>query len=219
MGSLFTENKEISFKHQLVNEILSAITHGIGFGLSVAALVIIVIHAANTGNPIRIVSDSIYGVSMVLFFISSTLFHSLYFTKARRVFQIFDHASIYLLIAGTYTPYCLVTIRGAFGWTLFGIIWGLAIIGIVYKSIWLDRYRNFATFLYVVLGWICIIAFKPLYTNLTSTGFWLLVAGGVTFTIGALIYSIRRIPYLHVIWHVIVMIGVTLMYFSILFFV
>ncbi|ANZ70221.1 PAQR family membrane homeostasis protein TrhA [Pediococcus claussenii] len=219
MGNLFTENKETSFKHRLLNEILSAITHGIGFGLSIAALVLIVIHAVNTGNPIRIVSDSVYGVSMMLFFISSTLFHSLYFTKAKRVFQIFDHASIYLLIAGTYTPYCLVTIGGVFGWTLFGIIWGLALLGIIYKAIWLDKYRNFATFLYVVLGWICIVAFKPLYSNLTSTGFWLLVAGGVVFTIGALIYSIRRIPYLHVIWHIIVMIGVALMYFSILFFV
>lgn len=210
--------KSIKKKHSVIIEIGNAITHGIGLGLAIAGLVLLIINAAKTGNPMKIVTFTIYGSTLVLFYLFSTLFHSLYFTKARRIFQIFDHDFIYILIAGTYTPYCLVSIRGWQGWTLFGVIWGLAIIGVIYKSIWLKKKSHWSTLLYVLMGWLCIIAFWPLWDALGPVGFGLLLAGGLTFTVGALIYS-KPTQYTHLIWHIFVLVGTTLMYFSIFLFV
>lgn len=210
--------KRKNIGHSVVIEIGNAITHGIGFGLAIAGLVFLIIRAAHTGSPMRIVTFTIYGSIPVLFYLFSTLFHSLYFTKARHVFQVFDHDFIYILIAGTYTPYCLVSIRGWQGWTLFGVIWCLAILGVIYKSIWLNKKSNWSTFFYVLMGWLCLFAFWPLWKALGPVGFGLLLAGGVTFTIGALFYS-RPTQYTHLIWHIFVLAGTAFMYFSILFFV
>ena len=210
--------KSRNTEHSVVIEIGNAITHGIGLGLAVAGLVLLIINAVRTGNPMRIITFTVYGSTLVLFYLFSTLYHSLYFTKARRVFQILDHDFIYILIAGTYTPYCLVSIRVWQGWTLFGVIWGLAIIGVVYKSIWLKKKSHWSTILYVLMGWLCIVAFWPLWEALGPVGFGLLLAGGITFTIGALFYS-RPTQYTHLIWHIFVLAGTILMFFSILFFV
>lgn len=202
----------------LLIEIGNAITHGIGTALAIAGLVFLIIRAAHTGSPMRVVTFTVYGSILILFYLSSTLFHALVFTKAKHLFQIFDHCMIYILIAGTYTPYCLVAIRGREGWTMFGIIWALAVLGVVYKSIWLKHKSNYSTLIYVLMGWLCVFTFFPLWHALGPVGFGLLLAGGITFTLGALLYS-RPTAYTHFIWHFFVLAGTALMYFSILFYV
>lgn len=212
---------KFSKKYLIINEIFNAVTHGIGFGLSIVGLVLLIIKGARLGSAIHIVSYCIYGSAMILLFLFSTLFHSLIFTKAKKVFQVFDHDSIFLLIAGSYTPYCLLTIKGWLGWLLFGLIWSMAVIGIVYKSITLHRVKkisHFSTVVYIIMGWLCLIAFKPLVTNLGSVGTILLASGGVTYTIGAFFYSLKNIKFMHVVWHLFVMLGAILMYFSVLFY-
>ncbi len=166
----------------------------------------------------RIVTFTIYGSALILFYLSSTLFHALIFTRAKRVFQILDHSMIFVLISATYTPYCLVSIRGWLGWTIFGVIWGLSVIGIVYKCIWLKHKSKYSTIIYILMGWLCLVAFMPLWRALGPVGFGLLLLGGLSFTLGALFYS-RPTAYTHLIWHIFVLIGTILMYFSILLYV
>ncbi|TFI70558.1 PAQR family membrane homeostasis protein TrhA [Carnobacterium divergens] len=208
--------QHFSKSYLIVNEVFNAITHGIGVGLSIAGLVLLLIKGTQNGSALEVVSYAIYGTTLILLYLASTLFHSLMFTKAKKIFQIFDHSSIYLLIAGTYTPYCLVTVGGSLGWSLFGVIWLMAILGVVYKCIWLGKYQNASTVIYIIMGWLCLIAMKPLYSGLGPIGFWLLVAGGVSFTVGALVYSMRSVRFMHVLWHLFVMLGTGFMYFSIL---
>ncbi|MBL1224647.1 PAQR family membrane homeostasis protein TrhA [Enterococcus sp. BWR-S5] len=215
------EKAEFSRKYLILNEVLNAVTHGIGFGLSVAGLVVLLVKGAHTGSALHVVSYALYGSMLVLLFLSSTLFHSLIFTKAKKVFQVFDHSSIFLLIAGSYTPYCLLSVNGWLGWTLFGLIWAMAIFGIVYKSVTLhkqDTVKHASTIIYIIMGWLCLIAAKPLYDSLSLTGLSLLVAGGVAYTLGALFYSLKGVRFMHVVWHLFVMAGAAFMYFSILFF-
>lgn len=199
-------------------EIGNAISHGIGAAFSIAGLVFLIIRAVSTGSPMRVVTFTIYGSILILFYLSSTLYHALSYTRAKHVFQVFDHCMIYILIAGTYTPYCLLAIRGWEGWTMFGIIWALAVMGVIYKSIWLKHKSNWSTLIYVLMGWLCIFAFFPLWDALGPVGFGLLLAGGITFTLGALLYS-RPSAYTHLIWHFFVLLGTAFMYFSILFYV
>ncbi|WP_395319652.1 PAQR family membrane homeostasis protein TrhA [Fructilactobacillus frigidiflavus] len=204
-----------SRNYQILDEILSAMTHGFGVALSIAGLVLIILRGVQVGGAMRITAFSIYGSILVLFYLASTLFHSLVFTKAKKVFQIFDHSAIYLLIAGTYLPYCLVTIGGVLGWTTLIIIWAMAIAGILYKSLYGNRYPIGSTIIYIIMGWMCLIDIWPLWNNLSHLSFWLLVLGGVAFTLGAVIYSFKQILFGHVIWHIFVMLGTVLMYFSI----
>ena len=210
--------KETRDRRKLLIEIGNAITHGIGAGLSIAGLILLIIRAVHTGSPMRIVTFTIYGSALILFYLSSTLFHALIFTRAKRVFQILDHSMIFVLIAATYTPYCLVSIRGWLGWTIFGVIWGLSVIGIVYKCIWLKHKSKYSTIIYILMGWLCLVAFMPLWRALGPVGFGLLLLGGLSFTLGALFYS-RPTAYTHLIWHIFVLIGTILMYFSILLYV
>ncbi|CAI3250247.1 PAQR family membrane homeostasis protein TrhA [Enterococcus cecorum] len=215
------ENKNFSKRYLIVNEIFNAITHGIGFGLSIAGLVILLIKGAKLGSAIHVVSYAIYGSAMILLFLFSTLFHSLIFTKARKVFQVFDHDSIFLLIAGSYTPFCLLSIKGWLGWLLFALIWLIAIIGIVYKSITLHKVKqlsHFSTIVYIIMGWLCVIAFKPLVNSLGTIGTWLLALGGISYTIGAFFYSLKNVRFMHVVWHLFVMLGAILIYFSVLYY-
>ncbi|MGY3746883.1 PAQR family membrane homeostasis protein TrhA [Vagococcus salmoninarum] len=210
------ENMVFSRKYLIVNEVLNAITHGIGAGLSIAGLVILLVKGARLHSPTHIVSYAIYGATLILLFLASTLFHSLIFTKAKKVFQVFDHSSIYLLIAGSYTPLCLLTIKGWLGWTLFVVIWLMALLGVIYKSIWLAKKGNSAVIIYIIMGWLCLLAVKPLYLGLGTTGITLLVLGGLSYTIGAIFYSMKHIKYMHVVWHLFVMLGAGFMFFSIL---
>ncbi|EAG6448778.1 hemolysin III family protein, partial [Listeria monocytogenes] len=166
-------------------EVANAITHGIGFILSIPALVLLIIFAAGKDNPLYLTSFLIYGISLMLLYICSTLLHSFKPCKARTVFNIMDHAAIYVLIAGSYTPFVLITIQGTLGWTLFGVIWGLAIAGIIYKIFMTGKLKLLSTSVYLLMGWMVMFAIKPLYAGLTPTGFWLLATGGIMFTVGA----------------------------------
>ncbi len=215
------ETSKFTRKYLIVNEVLNAVTHGVGFGLSIAGLVILLVKGAHLSSPIHVVSYALYGSTMILLFLFSTLFHSLIFTKAKKVFQVFDHASIFLLIAGSYTPFCLLSIQGWLGWTLFVAIWLLAISGIVYKSITLHKQETvskISTVIYIIMGWLCLFAFKPLTQSLGLWGTILLASGGVSYTVGALFYSLKHVRFMHVVWHLFVMLGAGLMYFSVLFF-
>lgn len=196
-------------------ELWNAISHGIGFLLTIPALVILILKGVKAGTALHVVSYTIFGTSMLLLFLMSTLLHSMP-VKLKKLFSIFDHSAIYLLIAGTYTPFLLISLRGALGWTLFGIIWGLAILGILFKVFFIHRFEFVSLIFYVLMGWLIILAIKPLIQSITMAGFWFLLAGGLLYTIGAIFYAWRRIPYNHAIWHIFVIAGSACMYFSIL---
>ncbi|OIU71317.1 PAQR family membrane homeostasis protein TrhA [Rossellomorea aquimaris] len=200
-------------------ELANAITHGIGFILSIPALVMLIIISIDRGSPWHIVSFSIFGASMILLYLFSTLLHSFKPSKAKNLFAVLDHSAIYILIAGTYTPFMLVSVRGALGWTLFGIVWGLAVAGVVFKCYFVDRYQVVSTLFYLVMGWLVIIAVKPLYFSLSGAGFSLLLAGGILYSVGAIFYVWNKLPYNHAIWHLFVLAGSGCMYFCILLYV
>lgn len=206
-------------KYTLGEEIFNAVSHGVGAGLSVAALVTLIVHAAHVSDAYGIVSVSLYGATLVILYTMSTLYHALTPAGAKRVFRVFDHTTIFLLIAGTYTPYLLVTLRGALGWTLFGILWGLAVIGIVFDAVMLDRFRKIELLLYVCMGWCIVLTAKPLIAALEKPGLILLLVGGVCYTVGILFYKLKKIPYMHSIWHLFVLAGSILHYFSIYLYV
>lgn len=198
-------------------EIANAITHGIGALLAVTALIILIIFSSNHGNAWHVVSYTIFGVTLVLLYLGSTLYHSITNKSAKRVFRIIDHSTIYLLIAGTYTPYTLTVLRSPLGWVIFGIIWAMAICGIVMKCRWVGKHDKLSTFIYVVMGWMILISIKRLWVVLPHLSFTLLVLGGVTYTLGAVLYSFDRIPYNHPVWHLFVLAGSGLHFFSILY--
>ncbi len=200
-------------------EIANAITHGIGFLLSIPALVMLIIFGIDKGTAWHVVSFTIFGVSMLLLYLFSTMLHSFKPSKVKNVFAILDHSAIYVLIAGTYTPFLLISLRGAFGWTLFGIVWGLAIVGIVFKCFFVQRFQFVSTLFYLVMGWLIISAIKPLYASLTGEGFALLLTGGILYSIGAVFYIWNKLPYNHAIWHLFVLAGSGFMYFCVLFYV
>ncbi|PPA71201.1 PAQR family membrane homeostasis protein TrhA [Jeotgalibacillus proteolyticus] len=200
-------------------ELANAITHGIGFLLSIPALIFLILVAVERGTAWHVVSFAIFGTTMILLFLFSTLLHSVREGKLKKLFAIMDHSAIYLLIAGTYTPFVLVTINGALGWTIFGIVWALAIGGIVFKCYFVDRYQIIATLFYVLMGWLIIIAIVPLYRELTGVGFALLFTGGLFYSVGAIFYIWRKLPYNHAIWHLFVIAGSAFMYFCVVFYV
>ncbi|HMA61900.1 MAG TPA: hemolysin III family protein [bacterium] len=203
--------------YNLKEEIASSITHGVGVALAVAALVILVVFASIQGNPWKIVSFSIYGASMILLYMASTFYHAFQKPGVKNIFKIFDHASIYILIAGTYTPFTLVTIRGGWGWSIFGIIWGLAITGVVFKVLFIHRFKLVSTLLYVLMGWFIVIAMKKVIANLDTMGLIWLIIGGVSYTGGVFFYLNDKIKFNHAIWHLFVLGGSICHFFAILF--
>jgi hemolysin III len=200
-------------------EIANSITHGIGLLLSLTGLALLVVLAILKGTAWHIVSCVVYGVTLVLVYLASTLYHSVPSERTKRILKILDHSAIYLLIAGTYTPFLLVTLRGGWGWTLFGIVWGMALLGIVFKIFFLDRFRAISTTGYVAIGWLAVIAMKPLLAMLPTGGILWLVAGGMAYTLGVAFYSWRRLPYNHAIWHVFVLAGSVCHYVAVLIYV
>lgn len=205
-------------RYSLPEEIANAVTHGVGALLSAAALAILVVYANLFGDAWHVVSFSIYGASLVILYLCSTLYHSFQNERVRRIFKILDHSSIYILIAGTYTPITLVTLRGKLGWTIFGIVWGLAIVGIILKAFFVQRFKILSTICYILMGWIVIIAMKPLIEQLPFGGIAFLVAGGISYTVGALFYMIKKIPFNHAIFHLFVLGGSICHFFAILFY-
>lgn len=188
-------------------EMAHAITHGLGAILSIAGLVLLIIYSSMSGEALSIVSVIIFGSSMLIMYVASTIVHSLPVGKWKDIFLIVDHASIYVFIAGSYTPFVLIQIHGGFGWTLFGIIWGLAAIGIVLKLFFVKRFIFLSTLFYIVMGWLIVIAWKPLTATMPTDGVTLLVIGGLFYTIGAVFYVWKIVPYHHVIWHLFVLGG------------
>lgn len=200
----------------LKEEIANAITHGIGALLSIAALVILIVFSSIEGSAWHIVSFTIFGVTMLFLYISSTMVHSLKKGKAKDVFEIIDHSSIYFFIAGTYTPFTFVVLDGWLGWTMFGIVWGLAIGGTIFKIFFVKKFVFWSTMLYVFMGWLIIFALPQIYNALSTEGFVLLVAGGLAYTFGSVFYMWRGFRYHHAIWHLFVIAGSVCHFFCIL---
>ncbi|MFD0960858.1 PAQR family membrane homeostasis protein TrhA [Paenibacillus chungangensis] len=200
-------------------EIANAVTHGIGALLSIAALVLLIVFSAMAGTAWHVVSFTIYGSTMLLLYMASTLVHSFPQGKAKRVFESLDHSFIYVFIAGTYTPILFHIIGGALGWILFGIVWGTALIGVIFKSFFPSRFLFTSTLVYIAMGWLIVFAWKPLVTHLAPGGLLLLVAGGVLYTIGTVFYMWRSFPYHHAVWHLFVLAGSIVHFFAILFYV
>lgn len=197
-------------------EIANAITHGLGALMAIAALVILTVFSILKGTTWHVVSFSVFGATLVTLYTASTLYHSLTNEKVKVLFRKFDHMSIYLLIAGTYTPFCLTVLNNWIGWTLFGIVWGSAILGIVLKSFFTGKKELLSTILYVVMGWVAVIAIKPLFDSVTFTTFLLLMAGGVFYTAGTYFFVKDRIKYFHSIWHLFVLAGSVSHFFAVL---
>ena len=197
-------------------EIANSVSHGIGFLAAVAVSPVLVFSAVQHGNTAGIVGASIFAFTMMLLYITSTLYHSLTKNKAKRVFRILDHGAIFLLIAGTYTPFTLGVLRGALGWTLFGLVWGIAVVGIVLKSVGGIKWEKLSTILYLAMGWLIIIAVKPLWLNMPSWGLFWLLAGGAAYTFGIGFYAARQIRYAHFIWHLFVIAGTACHFIAIL---
>lgn len=204
--------KQYSFGEELAN----SITHGIGWMLSAAGLAVLVTLAALQGGARQVVAGAVFGATLVLLYSASTLYHALPCAGAKRVFQVLDHSAIYLLIAGTYTPISLLGLRGAWGWSLFGVVWGLAVCGIVISAVARRRLRVLATALYVIMGWLVVVAARPLIAALDMPTLVLLVVGGVAYTAGLVFYGWRRLPYGHTVWHVFVLAGSALHFFAVI---
>ena len=188
-------------------EIVNIISHGFGLLLSVVGLVLLVVFASFKGTVWHIVSFAIYGTSLVVLYLASTLFHASQNPKSRKRLNVFDHASIYLLIAGTYTPFTLVTLQGGWGWSIFGIIWGLAILGVILKLFFTGKFNFLSTIVYIFMGWLILIAIVPLVHSFPFYGLMWLIAGGVLYSIGAVFFLIEKIPYNHAIFHFFVLGG------------
>ena len=199
--------EELTSRYTRGEEYANIGTHAVGIVLSIVALVLMVLFAAENGDPYFIVAVSIFGATLILLYLTSTLYHSVRHPKVKYVFRVFDHVCIYLLIAGSYTPFTLVTLRGGWGWTLFGLTWGLALFGIIFKIFFTKRFSILSTFMYIALGWLVVIAIKPVVLTVPAGGLAWLVAGGLLYTFGVLFYLWRRIPYHHAIWHLFVMAG------------
>ena len=200
-------------------ETLNVITHAIGFLLSIAALVLLVVYASKEGNVWHITSFAIFGASLIVLYAASTLYHYTQNPDLRAKLNIFDHSAIYVLIAGTYTPFTLVILKGWIGWTIFGLSWGLAIAGIIFKVFYFGKYDKISTIAYVLMGWVIIFAIKPLIDSFPFEGLMWLLAGGVSYTLGALFYSINKIRFNHVIFHVFVLIGSFCHFMAVFFYV
>jgi hemolysin III len=193
----------------LGEEIANSVSHGVGLLAAVVASAVLIFSAAQRGNPTEIVGVSVFAFTVVVLYTTSTLYHALGRNKAKRVFRVLDHSAIFLLIAGTYTPFTLGILRGVWGWTLLGLVWSIAFVGIVFTSIGGVKWQRLSTILYLVMGWLVIIAIKPLWLNMPSWGLFWLIAGGAAYTAGVGFYAAKQIQYAHFIWHLFVIAGTT----------
>lgn len=211
--------KTVERRQTVREEVANSISHGVAAGLSIAALSVLVALASVKGDPWRIVAFSIYGASLVLLYTASTLYHSIPWPSVKRHLRRLDHASIYLLIAGTYTPFTLVCMRNRWGWTMFGVVWGIAAFGVVFKTFFTGRFDVLSTLLYLAMGWIALIAVKPILESVPSGAIFWMALGGLSYTLGVVFYAWQRIPYHHTIWHGFVIGGSLFHFFAMVFFV
>ncbi len=208
-------------EYSIGHEIANAVTHGIGGGLSIAGLSLLLTMAVLYGNVWHIVSSAIYGATLIILYLASTLYHGIYHTATKRIFKVIDHASIYLLIAGTYTPFTLVSLREHFewGWTLFLIIWALAFIGVLLLLLFPGKYSGARVVVYILMGWLAIFVVKDIRVAIGMGGIYWLVAGGLSYTFGVIFYLWDSLPFNHAIWHLFVLSGSICHFFAILFYV
>ena len=190
-----------------IEEKINVISHALGFMLGIAGLVLLVVRAVQSGGLKAVISVSIYGISLLIAYAASTLYHNAHMPELRIRLKVFDHASIYVLIAGTYTPFSLLVLPATTGWLIFGVAWGFAFAGIILKLFFTGKYNVLSTIMYVLMGWMIVFAIKPLINNLPTEGLWWLFGGGLFYTIGAIIYSIKKIKFNHAIFHVFVLLG------------
>jgi len=195
---------------------VNSITHGLGVLLGIAGLVVLVVLAARRGHAVHVVSCSVYGATLILLYLVSTLYHALRQGRAKDLFQILDHSAIFILIAGTYTPFTLVNLRGPWGWSLFGTVWGLALVGIFFKILSKRRFSTLSIGIYVAMGWLVIVAVKPLFASLPIRGIGWILAGGLCYTGGLYFYAKGRIRFYHAIWHVAVLAGSAFHYVAVM---
>lgn len=213
-----TESPAIA-RYGLLEEILNSVTHGAGALISIAGLTLLIVFSSIYGQTTHIVSCTIYGTTLVLLYTASTLYHGFQKPNIKHVFKILDHSCIYILIAGTYTPFMLVTVRGALGWTIFSIVWGLTILGIVFKAFFVNRFKIVSTIAYILMGWLVILAIKPLFHALPGGGIFWLISGGLAYTIGTIFYAWKKLPFNHTIWHLFVLTGSVCHFLAIMFYV
>lgn len=206
------------FGYTLGEEISHSVSHGIGAALSIAGLVISVVMAAGTGSATKVVSFAIFGTSMILLYTASTLYHAFTHKKTKQVFQYADHIAIFVLIAGTYTPIALILLGGAWGWTLFGLSWGLAVAGIVYEVVFMNKYKWISISIYLAMGWLVVVAIKPLMEVMPFGLFMWILAGGLCYTLGSIFYLIEKIKFFHFIWHLFVIAGTICHFFGLIFY-
>ena len=197
-------------------EIANSVTHGVGLALSVAGFAVLLVLAILRGTAWHIVAGSVYGASLICLYAASTLYHMALSPNLKRALKIFDHSAIYLLIAGTYTPFLLLNLRGPWGWSLFGVIWGLAFAGILFKLWFVDHFARVSTGLYMAMGWLVVVAAKPILVHINSATLMWLVGGGVLYSTGVVFYGWKRLPYSHAVWHVFVLGGSVCHYFAVL---
>lgn len=216
-----TKTHRISIpRYSLGEELMNSITHGIGACLGIAALVLCIVKSCNPLDGYKLASSIVFGLTTTLLYLMSCLYHALKVNRAKRVFRVIDHCTIFLLIAGTYTPYTLITLHGLTGWVLFGVVWGVGILGIVLNAVSLRRFAKMSVACYIALGWVVLFASRQLIASLAPAGLWLLLAGGIAYTIGAVLYGIgSKKPYFHSIFHFFCLIGTALHFFSIYLFV
>jgi len=222
MGLFSSENltaRTSDSRYTTGEEIANSITHGLGAGLAIAGLVLLVYYSAIYGTAWHIVSCAIYGTTLVLLYTVSTLYHSIPSPKFKSVMRILDHSAIFLLIAGTYTPFMLVSLRGPWGWSLFGVIWGTAILGILFQTALQKSWVALTVALYILMGWAVIIAVKPLLNVMPTEGFLLLLYGGVAYTLGTAFYIWKQMRFHHAIWHLFVLAGSVFHFFAVFYYV
>lgn len=207
-------------RYTLGEELINSISHGVGAGLGITALVLCIVKSCSPLDGYKLASSIVFGVTTTLLYLMSCLYHALKVNRAKRVFRVIDHCTIFLLIAGTYTPYTLNTLRGVTGWVLFGIVWGVGILGIVLNAVSLKKFAKLSVACYIALGWVVIFASKELIASLDRGGLWLLLAGGIAYTVGAVLYGIgAKKRYFHSVFHFFCLIGTALHFFSIYFYV
>lgn len=211
--------QEISKVRLSVEELANCVTHGVGLALSIAGFVVLVLLAWANGDAMHIASLSVYGASLVTLYAASTLYHAASGVRAKRLLQVLDHCGIYILIAGTYTPFTLLMLRGSWGWTLFGLAWGIALAGILFRLVFGTRYRAVAVASYVALGWLCVVAIKPMLLLIPAGALAWLVAGGVAYTSGVFFFASKRVRHAHAIWHLFVLTGSVCHYFAVVLYV
>ncbi len=212
-------SKTIAPHYSIGEEIANSVTHGIGLILAIAGLAVLTAFASRLGNAWHVVSCTIFATTLILQYTFSTLYHSIQLPRAKSVMRVLDHSAIFLLIAGTYTPFMLVNLRGTWGWTLFGIVWTLALLGVLFQVSLLRRWQGISLALYIGMGWVVVIAIKPMLASVAPGGLLLLLLGGLAYTSGVVFYLWERLRYNHAIWHGFVLAGSILHFFAVLFYV